>query len=307
MANNFSIVIPTRNAGDRWIKLIKSIFSQSIKARHLLVIDSNSSDSTPLIAAEWGCDLMSTDPSNFNHGRVRNDALSLTGDSDFIVYLTQDAILESNSALESLLDSFKDESVGMAYGRQLPHLHSGPIGAHARIFNYPDQSLIKKISDSKKLGIKTAFVSNSFAAYRRTALEAAGGFPTHTILSEDTYVAAQMLLLGWKVAYKADARVFHSHDYSYAEEFRRYFDTGVFHCRESWIIDQFGKSEAEGMRFIRSELNYLFENAPFLIPSAIARTFLKYSAFKLGQHEKILPNNLKRMLSMHKNYWANSL
>ena len=42
--------------------------------------------------------------------------------------------------------------------------------------------------------MKTAFNSNSFAAYRRKALKDVGGFPINTILSEDMYVTAKMLL-----------------------------------------------------------------------------------------------------------------
>lgn len=303
---NFSLVIPTYNAGSAWSQCLKSIDLQSISPKQLLIVDSNSSDFTAQTAIDFGCTLIKTDPATFNHGRVRNSAIEFLDDTDFVVFLTQDVILESKLSLQNLLDSFQDPSVGMAYGRQLPHLGSKPLGAHARLFNYPNISQIKSLSDSKRLGIKTAFVSNSFAAYRRSTLSDVSGFPTNVILSEDTYVAAKMLLSQWKVAYAADATVFHSHDYSYLQEFRRYFDTGVFHSRENWILDQFGSSESEGARFVKSELKYLVKNAPHLIPTAIARTFIKYFAFKIGQNEHVLPTKLKMFLSMHKNYWAKS-
>lgn len=299
----FSIVIPTFNAGESWISCLNAIQCQSLKAHQLLVVDSNSSDSTAQTALNFGCSLIKTDPARFNHGRVRNLAIELLHDSEFVVFLTQDAILESKFSLQNLLNSFRDPAVGMAYGRQLPHLNSKPLGAHARLFNYPGISQTKSLSDANRLGIKTAFVSNSFAAYRRSALSDIGGFPANVILSEDTYVAAKLLLSHWRVAYVADATVLHSHDYSYLQEFRRYFDTGVFHSRESWILEQFGRSESEGAKFVKSELKYLVQKAPHLIPTAIARTFIKYFAFKIGQHEQLLPTKLKKFLSMHKGYW----
>ena len=66
-----------------------------------------------------------------------------------------------------------------------------------------------------------------------------------------------MLLKGYKVAYSADAAVLHSHNYSMKQEFKRYFDLGVFLEKEHWILDTFGKAEGEGLRFVRSELAYL--------------------------------------------------
>jgi rhamnosyltransferase len=48
-----------------------------------------------------------------------------------------------------------------------------------------------------------------------------GGFPAHTIMNEDTYVAGKMLTRGWKISYVAEAAVHHSHDYRFSEEFRR--------------------------------------------------------------------------------------
>ena len=225
-------------------------------------------------------------------------------EADIVVFLTQDAILADPSAISHLISNFSDETVGAVYGRQLPHQGASKIGRFARLFNYPEKSRIKSLADAPELGIKTAFMSNSFAAYRRSALLEAGGFPPHTIMGEDTYVAAKMLLAGWKVAYNADAAVYHSHDYSFLEEFRRYFDTGVFHAEEPWIRERFGIAETEGKRYVRSEFTYLLGEAPWLIPSAILRTFLKFLGYRLGMLEAYLPKILKKSyLTMNKNYW----
>ena len=58
-----------------------------------------------------------------------------------------------------------------------------------------------------------------------------------------------------------------------------------------------------GGRFVRSELVYLLNRAPWLIPSAVVRTVLKYLGYRLGRMESIFPLGLKRYLSMHKGYW----
>jgi len=130
-----------------------------------------------------------------------------------------------------------------------------------------------------------------------------GGFPTGTIFAEDQIVAARMLLQGMTLAYVAGAQVRHSHNYTILDEFRRYFDIGVFHSRESWMLKQFGYAGGEGARFVRSELSYLQREAPAQIPSALLRTVLKLVAYRLGALERALPVNVKKRLSMHPRFW----
>ena len=303
MTYRLAVVVPTLNAGGRWDEIAQRIAVQTDPAQ-VLVIDSGSEDRTNTVSHASGFSVKSIPKSEFNHGGTRQSAVELCSGAEIILFLTQDALLADDHAIARLISAFDDPHVGAAYGRQLPRLQSGPIEAHARLFNYPDQSYVATLSDRNRLGIKAAFLSNSFAAYRRVALEAAGGFPAHVILGEDTYVAGKMLLAGWKIAYRSDAQVFHSHGYSYLEEFRRYFDIGVFHHRAGWMLTEFGKPEGEGGRFVRSEIRHLLGQAPWLIPSALLRTILKYAGYRLGRMESRLPVRMKKACSMHKGFWV---
>jgi len=276
---------------------------QTRKPDYLLIIDSSSRDETVSLARAHGFAVKLIRQADFNHGGTRALGLSRMPDAELIVFMTQDALLASPDAIERLLAAFKDEQVGAAYGRQLPHVGSGPMGAHARLFNYPPETQVRGLEDRQRYGIKTAFISNSFAAYRRSALIQAGGFPADTIMNEDTYVAGKMLYLGWKINYCADAKVYHSHDYGYVDEFKRYFDIGVFHARSTWLQQMFGTASGEGLRFVRSELRYLSQHAPWLIPSALLRSGLKWLGFKLGGLHGALPEVLSRRFSLHKAYW----
>lgn len=118
------------------------------------------------------------------------------------------------------------------------------------------------------------------------------------------YVAARMLISDWKVAYQGTARCYHSHDYTLIEEGKRYFDIGVFLSRESWIQERFGSAGGEGLRFVRSELNFLRHHGKRWIPNAIVRNGIKILGFKLGKQEKYLPDKWKVRLSMHKRFWT---
>lgn len=302
--HRFAVIIPTLNGGRLFELLLKAINVQSVQPLVKMVIDSKSSDETINFAREYGCDVLSIEREAFNHGTTRQMGAEMLKDVKVVIYLTQDAVLADEFAFENILKSFENNRVGAAYGRQLPHLKAGIISAHARIFNYGSSSLLKSFSDSKQLGIKTAFISNSFAAYRIEALMEVGGFPRNTILSEDTFVAAKMLLAGWKIYYCTNAKVHHSHDYSFSQEFKRYFDIGVFHAREPWIREKFGQAEGEGLRFVLSETKYLCKHGKgFLLISAFIRTCLKYIGYRLGANEKRIPLEMKKKLSMNPRYW----
>jgi rhamnosyltransferase len=297
--------IPTLNAERNLKAFFDGFRNQRKLISKFIVIDSSSTDLTASICASNGACIHVLPRHSFNHGSTRQLALSLCPDADIIIYMTQDAILASPDSIKNILTSFEDEKVGAVCGRQLPHIDASPIAAHARWFNYSAKSSIKTQKDISKLGIKAAFISNSFSAYRRTALMDIGGFPSNVIFGEDTYAVAKMLQAGWKVAYSAEATCNHSHNYCMTEEFKRYFDIGVFHSREKWFIESLGKPEGEGKKFVFSEMRYLSQRAPWLIPSAIARTGLKLLGYKLGQREQGMPLWLKRKLSMNKGYWKN--
>jgi rhamnosyltransferase len=203
--------------------------------------------------------------------------------AEFFVYLTQDSILADANALARLTAAFEDPTVGAAYGRQLPRLDANPIEAHARLFNYPPVSATRSLDDQAQLGFRSIFFSNSFGAYRRTALQQAGGFPRELNFGEDTVVAARLLQSGWRIAYVSDAQAYHSHAYSCRQEFRRYFEIGRLHGNESWLLRDFGNASGEGRKFVRSEIQYLCRRAPWLIPEALLRTGLKYLGYQRGR------------------------
>lgn len=295
-------IVPTYNGRNDLARLLDSLEKQSASF-DLFIVDSSSSDGTGELARSRVANVVTIPSSQFNHGGTRQMMASRNPGYDIYVFLTQDAYLEDVDAIEHLVAPFKDERVGAVCGRQLPHKDASPLAEHARLFNYPATSMVKSFEDVPQMGIKAAFMSNSFAAYRGAALVEVGGFPEHVIFAEDMYVAAKMLLGGWKVAYAGNASCRHSHNYSLQEEFRRYFDMGVFHAREPWIRERFGGAGGEGLRYVKSELRLLGLSRIYLWPSAIFRNACKLLAYKLGQKERGLSLGLKKKLGMYKRYW----
>jgi len=301
--SRISVVIPTLNAGPYLADLLPALARQGLPHDRFLIIDSQSSDRTRESFVEFGACVVEIDRSTFNHGGTRQYAVDLRPDADIVVMMTQDAIPQGTQSIVRLIDAFANPDVGMAYGRQLPRDVARGIERHARLLNYPKSSETRDINDRSRMGVKTVFCSDSFAAYRTRALRTVGGFPQDAFFAEDQIVAGRMLLEGWRLAYQGDAEVVHSHGYSVAEEFRRYFDVGVFHGRNRWLIDTFGAVEGEGIRFIRSELAYLARRDPLQLPSALVRTVMKYAGYKIGTREAKLSSRWKQRLSMQPFYW----
>ena len=297
-----ALIVPTYNGKEDLSRLLKSLECQTLKF-DLFIVDSSSSDGTIEIAKSTTNNVEIIPGSEFNHGGTRQMMVDKHPGYDIYIFMTQDAFLEDVDALKKLVAYFEDNKVGAVCGRQLPHHDANPLAIHARIFNYPEDCKIKSFEDSTTFGIKTVFISNSFAAYRAEALVDAGGFPDHVIFAEDMYVLAKMVLKGWKTAYAGDACCRHSHNYTILEEFRRYFDMGVMHAREPWIKQSFGSAGGEGLRFVKSELKFLGWSRFYLLPSALVRNALKLSAYKIGQKEANLPIGLKKCIGMYRGYW----
>jgi rhamnosyltransferase len=302
-APRIGLVIPTLNAGPRWREALAGVGSQTADLARRLVIDSTSTDATADRAREAGFEVHVIPRSEFNHGGTRQLAVDMLGDCDLVVFLTQDAILAGPESIAELARSFDDPRVAVAYGRQLPHERATPIEAHARLFNYGAGSLKKDSSTIGLHGTKSFFCSNSFAAYRRATLVELGGFRSDLILAEDAEYAARAILAGHANVYCATAMVRHSHDYTVGQQLRRYFDLGVFEARNPWLQRDFGSHSGEGVRFVASELKYLWRGAAWEIPRALAQTIAKLAGYRLGATERRIPARLKQKLSMSPRYW----
>lgn len=299
----YRVIIPTYQAQPHLAALLPALRNQGLDPSSLLVIDSSSRDDTANAFRDFGAEVLVIPQSEFNHGGTRRKAASLCGDSPLLILLTQDAI-PAPGAFERLLRAFDAPDVGLAYGRQLPRQQARAIERHARLVNYPAApAQIRSFADKATYGVKTTFCSNSFAAYRRDALQAVGNFPEDAFFAEDQITAGRMLIGGWKLAYVPEAAAVHSHGYGLLDDLRRYFDVGVFHARNRWLLEIFGAAEGEGLKFVRSELGYLLREEPQSIVSACLRTVLKYAGYRAGRAERWFAPWAKARLSMTPHYW----
>lgn len=299
-----ALVIPVLNAEAYLPELLTAIFRQSYLPQRILIIDSESTDKTRELLSEYPVEVYTIQRKDFDHGGTRKLATTLV-DADIYLFMTQDAIPANTDTFKRLIAAFAgEEKAGCAYGRQLPKKDADLFGAYDRLFNYPAQSQLRFYCHKEQYGIKTCFISNSFAAYKKRALIEVGGFPEKLISSEDAYVAAKMLLKGYGVYYVAESMVYHSHNMSLLEKFHRYFSIGVFHGKEEWLIHAFAGATSEGVRYLFSQLRYLIKRNNFiLVPYALISTSVSYFAYQLGLRERFIPLKLKKNWGVNKKYW----
>jgi len=305
-----TLCIPTLNPGELAKVMVGALKLQTFKPDEILVIDSASTDDSISTYAEIGAKIITIHRNDFDHGGTRNLVFKKS-QADVYVFLTQDAIPSDTCAIENLVRSLSESAnCALVYGRQAPSPKAGVFARHARLFNYPvgEGVVLKSKEDIPMLGIKAAFCSNSFSAYRREAMAQINYFSENTLFAEDSIAAAKLLQGGWSIGYVPQAVVTHSHDYSLMQDFCRYFDVGAFHCMNRWYIDLLGKAEGEGKRFVRSEYAYLKqEGTTFPLVRLIFRNGVRWFGYKVGRLHNHLPLVLCSRLSTNKTFWKRAV
>ena len=143
------------------------------------------------------------------------------------------------------------------------------------------------------------------AAYDKGIYQKTGGFTERAIFNEDMICAGTMIQKGYSVVYAADARVYHSHNYSGRQQFHRNFDLGVSQAEHPEIFLKEYLSEGEGIRLVKRSLGYLIRTGHFwLIPQLIWQSGMKYAGYFLGEKiQKTSPESCSCMY--HESYYWN--
>ena len=303
-----AVIIPIYHPNRKFNQLLTMLKKQKGVDFDVYIIDSGSDlESYLLDLQNLSYKRIKIDPKNFNHGGTRRQVAIACKEYPILVYMTQDAVPVYEYSIYQFVCVFSDKNIGCAYGRQIGDSKASSNARMGRQLNYPNASKIINCKDIPDLKIKAAFCSDSFAAYRTEALQSVGWFPSNLLFGEDMYVAGKMLLGGWNKAYCAEAKVYHSHEYTIWQEVQRYFDTGVFHSREAWLLNKFGKAEGAGVKFLWHGIIDTCKDAPAELPGFILHSAAKYFGYCLGKKEKWLPLSLKKILSTQPRYWEKKL
>ena len=115
--------------------------------------------------------------------------------------------------------------------------------------------------------------------------------------------AGKIVLKGYLVAYQADARVFHSHNYGNVEQFKRNFDLAVSQADHPEIFGTV-KSEKEGICLVKNTARYLCKiHKPWLVVDLVIKSGFKFLGYRTGKIYKRLPKKVILACTMNPSYW----
>ena len=303
MQSSVDVIIPTYRPGPELRGLLLRLLRQTAAPEHIFLVNTEEAAfESAVIENLPRVSICHISKKAFDHGGTRQMALGLSK-AEYVLFMTQDALPAEKYLIERLLAAVSQPKVRVAYARQLPRKDCGVIERYTREFNYPETSRVKTIEDLPELGIKTFFCSNVAALYDRAYLLAGGGFYVPSIFNEDMIFAAKALRGGAAVAYAADARVIHSHNYSARQQFHRNFDNGVSQARHPEAFEGVG-SAGEGKKLVFSTMKYLLRTGhPLLIPKLFIHSAAKLTGFYLGRHYHRLPNSVVLACTDNRGFW----
>lgn len=232
-----SIIIPTKNGGEIFQKVIDKVLAQVLNGGfEIIVIDSGSKDQTvEYIKSKQllynNLKLFEILPQDFGHGKTRNYGASLAK-GEFLVFITQDALPYNNEWLEGIVKPFglSDDIVGV-FGKHIPYeecdifeknnlkIHFQNFGEGIVVYKIDDKERYEKEEGYRHL---LCFYSDNSSAMRKSVWEK---IPYDDVdFAEDQLWAKKIIELGYSKAYASDAVVYHSHNYSFKEIFKRSYD-----------------------------------------------------------------------------------
>ncbi len=308
--DKINVIIPVYKPEELFSDILHCIKRQSVKPERIILMwtlpDNVSEVVKKQIKEEYEDDITDVyyvNQSEFDHGGTRKLAAD-KADAEYILCMTQDCMPYDNTLIENLIKGFDKESIAAVYARQIPYDNCNEAEKIVRKFNYPDEMRVQNLNSIKKYGIKTYFCSNVCAIYRKSAYTAVGGFVEKTIFNEDMIIAAGLVDEGYIIKYMPEARVYHSHNYTCMQQFRRNFDLAVSH-KQYYDIFSRVSSESEGIKMVITVVRkLLFSKYFYQIPMFIINSGYKYMGYRKGLNYENISRKKVLKYTMNRSYWS---
>ena len=308
--NKVKAVILTYKPDERLKMMVSRLMAQSVKPDGILIMNtldnSRTYQSLEDVRNMEDVTVVDLEKKEFDHGGTRDRAMELCSDSEYVLFLTQDAMPKNKFLVENLLKALEaDTNINaVAYGRQEPEKGCNIIERYTRSFNYshePHSGL--ELAAQTNNGIKSIFCSDVCAMYNRRLYDEVGGFPLRAIFNEDMVFAGKALKADKDIIYEPKAVVIHSHNYTGMQYFKRYFDIGVSHREFAYILKDY-HSQDEGIRMVMDTAKYLCRRKQYImIIPLIYYSGCKFMGFYLGKMYKKLPQQIVEKCTTNREYW----
>lgn len=206
-----SIVIRAFNEARHLKEVLRRINAQSERSLEIIVVDSGSTDETREIAEAAGARILHIAKEDFTFGRSLNIGCAAAR-GEFLVFISGHCYPMGSRWLEELLAPFSNPQIGLSYGRQ----RGGPRTKFSEHRHFQ-----KTFRNRDAIPQDGFFCNNANCGIRRSLWERHHFDESLTGL-EDLGWAKWLDSAGLRVAYASRAGVFHLHDETWSQVFRRY-------------------------------------------------------------------------------------
>ena len=188
------VVIPVYKPDKELRELLQKLQKQTHPVNRVIIINTDKQYFSDDYCVMPNMEVVHITRDEFDHGATRNMGIELC-QGEYVLLMTMDAIPENEYLVEELLKAHvnnrENSPVAVSYARQLPREDCRLMEEYTRIYNYPEESMVKTKADVSRLGIKAYFCSDVCAMYNKEIYMKLGGFVSKAIFNEDMIFAAQ--------------------------------------------------------------------------------------------------------------------
>ena len=197
-----TVLIPAHNEEGVIIQTVTSVLASDYPAMHVIVVNDGSTDDTRmLLDSHFGDDPRVQIIHQVNRGKAAalNNALS-HAQTEIVVTIDADTEVESD-AIRQLLRHFSDPQTGAVAGNVKVGNRSRWLTRWQALEYITSQNMEKRAFDLLNC---ITVVPGALGAWRKQAIEAAGGITADTV-AEDADLTVAIRRLGWRVSYEESA------------------------------------------------------------------------------------------------------
>jgi cellulose synthase/poly-beta-1,6-N-acetylglucosamine synthase-like glycosyltransferase/peptidoglycan/xylan/chitin deacetylase (PgdA/CDA1 family) len=197
-----TVLIPAHNEESVVIQTITSVLASDVKSLRIIVVNDGSTDNTgPLLDDSFGHDPRVRIIHQVNRGKAAALHRAL-GEAATEIVVTIDADTEIEpDAISKLMRHFSDLTVGAVAGNVKVGNRSRWLTRWQALEYITSQNMEKRAFDLLNC---ITVVPGALGAWRKQAIEAAGGFTADTV-AEDADLTIGIRRLGWRISYDEEA------------------------------------------------------------------------------------------------------